>query len=160
MDFLGMGVLTSIAKILERIQSIIQPTFPTAATDHNQLELAALFVLKYTAKLYSDHTIDNPSLMILDKSFLQALDGRIDIIKNLMKSKDFDFIEESFDLYQSDFIDQSYGQTINPSKFLDLAYETTKDFLSIDPSHLKEKIDSLVLEIVRDIPGQCQQFER
>jgi len=97
-----MGVLTSIAKILERTQSIIQLTFPTNSQepDPNVLQFAALWALKLQSIVVSEGSLDSapqPPIVITNEDFLKEVDRRIEGLREKVIYQTFNDISLIFD---------------------------------------------------------------
>ena len=175
MHFLGMSVLTSIAKILELIQSIIQPTFPTNSQepDPDVLQFAALLALKLQSIVFSQESLDRapqPRMVITNDTFLAEVDQRLQSLGDVSNNTRKETFDEIGILFDACVLELKEGtclpvtvpnrQKISPQQVMNSFYAEIKNSVGINPETLKKAISKMTFEISQDISQSLGMGDR
>jgi hypothetical protein len=170
-----MGVLTYIAKILERTQSIIQPTFPTnsQAPDPNVLELAALWALKLQSIVFSEESLDSapqPSSVITNKDFLAEVDRRIQSLGGVLNETRKEIFDDIAILFEGCVLELKQGtclpvpvsnrDNMPPKEVMNLFYAEIEEAVGINSEMLEGAISQMTHGISQGISSRLNRKVR
>jgi hypothetical protein len=170
-----MGIFISIANPFERIQSLIQLTFPTNSQepDPNVLQFAALMALKLQSIVFSEESLDSapqPSSVITNKDFLAEVDRRIQSLGGVLNETRKEIFDDIAILFEGRVLELKDGtclpvpvpnrKKMSSQQVMNLFYAEIKEVVGINPKTLQDAISQMTHGISQAISSRLDMEGR